>query len=107
MRSHRTSVLHSTEHATGGHTRRRSHHRSSASPHVANAPNESRPQRNFSSTAPRELSAPVEVAATDDGDERLGVLLLGPLELTGCKKKQPRRQATAELIAYLAVQRRR
>jgi DNA-binding SARP family transcriptional activator len=39
--------------------------------------------------------------------ERLpGVLLLGPLELTGCKKKQPRRQATSELIAYLAMQRR-
>jgi DNA-binding SARP family transcriptional activator len=55
---------------------------------------------------PRELSASVEVAATDAGNERLGVLLLGPLELTGCKKKQPRRQATAELIAYLAVQRR-
>jgi two-component SAPR family response regulator len=34
------------------------------------------------------------------------VLLLGPLELTGCKKKQPRRQATSELIAYLALQRR-
>jgi hypothetical protein len=43
------------------------------------------------------------VAATDAGNERLGLLLLGPLELTGCKKKQPRRQATAELIAYLAV----
>jgi len=55
---------------------------------------------------PRELSASVEVAATDAGNERLGVLLLGPLELTGCKKKQPRRQATAELIAYLAAQRR-
>jgi two-component SAPR family response regulator len=34
------------------------------------------------------------------------VLLLGPLELTGCKKKQPRRQATTELIAYLATHRR-
>ncbi|MHB8694789.1 MAG: AfsR/SARP family transcriptional regulator [Solirubrobacteraceae bacterium] len=55
---------------------------------------------------PRELSASVGVAATDAGNERLGVLLLGPLELAGCKKKQPRRQATAELIAYLAVQRR-
>jgi DNA-binding SARP family transcriptional activator len=55
---------------------------------------------------PRELSSPVEAAATDTSNERLGVLLLGPLELTGCKKKQPRRQATAELIAYLAVQRR-
>ena len=55
---------------------------------------------------PRELSALVEAAAPDTSNERLGVLLLGPLELTGSKKKQPRRQATAELIAYLAVQRR-
>jgi DNA-binding SARP family transcriptional activator len=55
---------------------------------------------------PREPSPPVEAAPTDTSDERIGVLLLGPLELTGCKKKQPRRQATAELIAYLAVQRR-
>jgi len=39
-------------------------------------------------------------------NDRPGVLLLGPLELTGCKKKQPRRQATTELIAYLAMQRR-
>jgi DNA-binding SARP family transcriptional activator len=56
--------------------------------------------------SPREISAPGEVAANEMSNERLGVLLLGPLELTGCKKKQPRRQATAELIAYLAVQRR-
>jgi DNA-binding SARP family transcriptional activator len=55
---------------------------------------------------PRELSAPGEAAATDTSNDRPGVLLLGPLELTGCKKKQPRRQATAELIAYLAVLRR-
>jgi DNA-binding SARP family transcriptional activator len=55
---------------------------------------------------PRELSVSVEVAATDARNERLGVLLLGPLELTGCKKKHPRRQATAEVIAYLAVRRR-
>lgn len=55
---------------------------------------------------PRDLPPSVEVTATGTGDEGLGVLLLGPLELTGCKKKQPRRQATAELIAYLAVQRR-
>jgi len=39
-------------------------------------------------------------------DDRAGIRLLGPLELTGCKKKQPRRQATTELIAYLAIQRR-
>jgi DNA-binding SARP family transcriptional activator len=55
---------------------------------------------------PPEPSPTVEAAPTDTSDERVGVLLLGPLELTGCKKKQPRRQATAELIAYLAVQRR-
>lgn len=41
-----------------------------------------------------------------DRDNLPGVLLLGPLELTGCKKKQPRRQATTELIAYLATHRR-
>ena len=53
-----------------------------------------------------DLQAPVRVGATsDEHDDRPGVLLLGPLELTGCKRKQPRRQATAELIAYLATQR--
>lgn len=47
------------------------------------------------------------IEATNDArEERAGVLLLGPLELTGCKKNQPRRQATTELIAYLAMQRR-
>jgi DNA-binding SARP family transcriptional activator len=50
---------------------------------------------------------PVEPVADDVCEKRIGVLLLGPLELTGCKKKQPRRQATAELIAYLALQPRR
>lgn len=50
---------------------------------------------------------PVPVAVTrDDGDDLHGVLVLGPLELTGCKKRQPRRQATTELIAYLATHRR-
>ena len=48
---------------------------------------------------------PVE-AGSDARDERPGVLLLGLLELTGCRKKHPRRQATTELIGYLAVQRR-
>lgn len=47
---------------------------------------------------------PVEETSDDRGDLP-GVLLLGPLELTGCKK-QPRRQATTELIAYLATHRR-
>ena len=42
----------------------------------------------------------------DDRHDLPGVLLLAPLELTGCKKKQPRRQATTELIAYLAAHRR-
>jgi DNA-binding SARP family transcriptional activator len=45
------------------------------------------------------------VVTSDDRDYLPGVLLLGPLELTGCKKKQPRRQATTELIAYLATHR--
>jgi DNA-binding SARP family transcriptional activator len=49
----------------------------------------------------------MESVASDVYDKRLGVQLLGPLELTGCKKKQPRRQATTELIAYLALQPRR
>ena len=49
--------------------------------------------------------APVRVAS-DHRDDLPGVLLLGPFELAGCKKKQPRRQATTELIAYLATQRR-
>jgi DNA-binding SARP family transcriptional activator len=39
-------------------------------------------------------------------DARAGIKLLGPFELTGCKKTQPRRQATVELLAYLAIQRR-
>jgi DNA-binding SARP family transcriptional activator len=39
-------------------------------------------------------------------DDDVGLKLLGPLELTGCKKRQPRRQATAELLAYLAIRRR-
>jgi DNA-binding SARP family transcriptional activator len=42
----------------------------------------------------------------DRACEDPGVRLLGPFELTGCKKKKPRRQATAELLAYLAIQRR-
>ena len=49
---------------------------------------------------------PLAPVTSDDRDEPPGVLLLGPLELTGCKKKQPRRQATTELIAYLATRRR-
>jgi DNA-binding SARP family transcriptional activator len=49
--------------------------------------------------APAEMTPRIE-------DDHVGVRLLGPFELTGCKKKQPRRQATAELLAYLAVQRR-
>src|SRR5581483_3958904 len=47
-----------------------------------------------------------EPGASADHRQALGIRLLGPLELTGCKKKQPRRQATAELLAYLAIQRR-
>lgn len=51
--------------------------------------------------APAHATARIERA-----DDHVGVRLLGPFELTGCKKKQPRRQATAELLAYLAIQRR-
>lgn len=54
-----------------------------------------------------ERPVPTEVAAATVPNKRLGVLLLGPLELAGCKKKEPRRQATSGLIAYLAVQPRR
>ncbi|MDE3069339.1 MAG: hypothetical protein KGJ43_01265, partial [Acidobacteriota bacterium] len=35
---------------------------------------------------------------------RVGLRLLGPLELAGCKKPRPRRQATRELLAFLALQ---
>jgi DNA-binding SARP family transcriptional activator len=45
-------------------------------------------------------------ARIEPTDDRAGIRLLGPFELTGCKKNQPRRQATAELLAYLAIQRR-
>jgi|GEM_PF-2163673 len=45
-------------------------------------------------------------AEVDRTDKRAGIRMLGPFELAGCKKKQPRRQATAELLAYLAIQQR-
>jgi DNA-binding SARP family transcriptional activator len=68
---------------------------------------ESQPQPTLAGVQQRDLyEPPAPVTTSDDRDERPGVLLLGPLELTGCKKKQPRRQATTELIAYLATQRR-
>ena len=44
------------------------------------------------------------IARIERTDDRVGIRLLGPCELTGCKKRQPRRQATAELLAYLAIQ---
>jgi DNA-binding SARP family transcriptional activator len=71
------------------------------------------PEQEPTAVRPQQLArveppaTPVETAAAELRDSRLGVLLLGPLELTGCKKKQPRRQATRELIAYLALQPRR
>lgn len=43
-----------------------------------------------------------EVVAQPPG--RVGLGLLGPLELAGCKKPRPRRQATRELLAFLALQ---
>ncbi len=42
----------------------------------------------------------------EPADDRAGIRLLGLFELTRCKKKQPRRQATTELLAYLAIERR-
>jgi DNA-binding SARP family transcriptional activator len=51
---------------------------------------------------PQKPLTPV-AGASDHRDALPGVLLLGPLKLTGCKKKQPRRQATTQLIAYLAM----
>ncbi|MHB8643645.1 MAG: AfsR/SARP family transcriptional regulator [Gaiellaceae bacterium] len=59
-----------------------------------------RPQQ----VVPLDPSASTKRAATDADGSRLGVRVLGSLELIGCRKKQPRRQATAELIAYLALQ---
>jgi DNA-binding SARP family transcriptional activator len=60
--------------------------------------------------AEREVLAEVALAhATrriEGSEDDVGLKLLGPFELTGCKKKQPRRQATVELLAYLAIQRR-
>jgi DNA-binding SARP family transcriptional activator len=70
---------------------------------------ESEPQPTSADTVQRgDLSKPrAQFEMTIGGRDNLpGVLLLGPLELTGCQKKHPRRQATAELIAYLATQRR-
>jgi DNA-binding SARP family transcriptional activator len=68
---------------------------------------ESQPQPTSAEAQQRDLYEPTAPVTTSDArDERPGVLLLGPLELTGCKKKQPRRQATTELIAYLATRRR-
>ena len=42
----------------------------------------------------------------ESADGRIGLRLLGPLELIGCKRKQPRRKATGELLSFLAVQQR-
>lgn len=68
---------------------------------------ESEPKPTSAGVQQRDLYKPTASMTTSDArDERPGVLVLGPLELTGCKKKQPRRQATTELIAYLATRRR-
>jgi DNA-binding SARP family transcriptional activator len=54
-----------------------------------------------------QAAAPAHATAeVDRTDDRAGMMLLGSFELSGCKKKKPRRQATAELLAYLAIQRR-
>lgn len=68
---------------------------------------EAEPQRPSSAVVQqRDPYKPLAPVTSDDRDDLPGVLLLGPLELTGCDKRQPRRQATTELIAYLATQRR-
>lgn len=71
-------------------------------------PDEFGPQSTSSDVVPRSdpQKALAPVADTSPHADALpGVLLLGPLELAGCKKKQPRRQATTQLIAYLATHR--
>jgi len=69
---------------------------------------ESQPEPANSETQQHDRHEPatLSVASSCGRDELPGVLLLGPLQLTGCMKKQPRRQATVELIAYLATHRR-
>jgi DNA-binding SARP family transcriptional activator len=55
---------------------------------------------------PPEIAPAHPTAERERTNYRAGIRLLGPFELAGCKKTQPRRQATAELLAYLAIQRR-
>jgi DNA-binding SARP family transcriptional activator len=89
-------------------------HAAPLAPPVLRIPSQREPEQEPTAAPPQQPTllethvAPMEsVSAGDVSDRRAGVLLLGPLELTGCKKKQPRRQATAKLIAYLALQPRR
>ena len=56
--------------------------------------------------APAQVAPAQATARIERTEDAVGLRLLGALELTGCKKKHPRRQATAELLAYLAIQRR-
>ena len=85
-------------------------HAATLAPPVLRLParDDSEPQPT-SSAVPQRGDPPKPLVAIgvtrDDRDDLQAVLLLGPLELRGCKKKQPRRQATAELIAYLATRR--
>lgn len=83
-------------------------HAAPLAPPVLRLPRGEEPQPASSVVMKRDQHSPfgppeVKNEARDDVP---GMLLLGPLELTGCEKKQPRRQATTELIAYLATQRR-
>jgi DNA-binding SARP family transcriptional activator len=88
-------------------------HAAPLTPPVLRLPSRREPEQDPTAVRPQQPApletyvTQVEPVAGDVCDSRIGVLLLGPLELTGCKKKQPRRQATAELIAYLALQPRR
>jgi DNA-binding SARP family transcriptional activator len=54
--------------------------------------------------AEQEPAQSLHAEAVASRPERVGLRLLGPLELTGCKKTRPRRQATRELLAFLALQ---
>jgi DNA-binding SARP family transcriptional activator len=54
--------------------------------------------------AEHEPAQSLHAEAVASRPERVGLRLLGPLELTGCKKTRPRRQATRELLAFLALQ---
>jgi DNA-binding SARP family transcriptional activator len=111
IRMHRAFAQRQTSSVEGARDWRA--HAAPLTPPVLRLPSRREPEQDPNAVRSRQPApvethvTPVEPVAGDVCDSRIGVLLLGPLELTGCKKKQPRRQATAELIAYLALQPRR